>query len=112
MKAHPEITGLFIGVWIALGMVGAWVLYLDKNIVRKRRLRPLFIIGSAVTFALFTFLISGDLGSMAIVLPALVVITFLNLRQFKVCSSCGRTIHSGLRFTKATYCLKCGERLG
>ena len=111
MKPHPEISALFIGVWIALGVAGLWFTYLDKNISRKKRLLPVFIVGSGVIFALFVLWITGRLVTMILVVPAVVLITFLNLRQIKVCPTCGRTMHSGMWFTKAEYCSKCGGRL-
>lgn len=111
MKAHPEITPWFIGVWIALAIVGLWVTYRDKNVARKKCLLPLFIVGTGVIFVLFTLLMTGDLRALGLVIPAVALITFLNLRQFKVCPTCGRTIHSGMWFAKAQYCPKCGGRL-
>lgn len=112
MKPHPQITGLFLGVWIALCIVGWWVTYLDKNIARKKRLLPVFIVGTGVTFAIFAPLITGDVRTIVLVVPAVLLIIFLNLRQIKVCPTCGRTIDSGMSFGKAVYCPKCGGRLG
>ena len=111
MKAHPEITPWFIGVWIALAVVGLWAIYLDRNIARKKRLVPVFIVGVGVIFAIFVLVMTGDLRIMVFVIPAVALITFLNLRQIRVCPTCGRTIHSGMWFTRADYCPKCGGRL-
>jgi hypothetical protein len=111
MKPHPEITPWFIGVWIALSIVGLWITYLDKNVARKKRLLPVSIVVAGVIFVLFTFLMTGDLRMMGFVIPAVALITFLNLRQFRVCPTCGRTIHSGMWFARAQYCPKCGGRL-
>jgi predicted RNA-binding Zn-ribbon protein involved in translation (DUF1610 family) len=111
MRAHPEVTPWFIGIWIALAIVGIWVTYLDKNVPRKKRLIPVFIVGAGVIFVVFTLLMTGDWRAMALVVPVVALITFLNLHQFKVCSTCGRTIHSGMWFARAEYCPKCGGRL-
>jgi hypothetical protein len=78
----------------------------------KKSLIPVFIVSAGAIFALFAFLTTGaDLGALLLIVPAVVLITFLNLRQFRVCSACGRTIHSGMCFTKAAFCPKCGVRL-
>ncbi len=111
MKAHLDMTSWFIGTWVALCIVGLWVTYFDKNVARKKRLIPVFIVGAGVIFALFTLLMTGDLRAMAFVIPAVALITFLNLRQIRVCPNCGRTILSGMWFTKAEYCPKCGGKL-
>lgn len=86
-------------------------MFIDKNVPRKKRLLPVFIIGTGAAFVLFVFLMTGDLHVLAFVLPAVVLISLLNLRMIKVCSSCGRTIQSGIWFTKAEYCSKCGAKL-
>jgi hypothetical protein len=44
----------------------------------------------------------SDLRMMGFVIPAVALITFLNLRQINVCSACGKTIHSGMWFAKRT----------
>jgi hypothetical protein len=111
MKPHPEITPWFFATWIVLGIWGLWSTYIDKNIARKKRLLPVSIVGSGALFVIFVFLISGDLRVLAFMVPAVVLITFLNLRMIKVCPTCGRTIHSGMWFTRAEYCSKCGGRL-
>jgi hypothetical protein len=112
MTSHPEIVPWFFGTWIVLGLLSFWFMYLDRNVARKKRLLPIFIIGSGALFVIFVFLISGSLAALAFTFPAAVLICILNLRMIKVCTSCGRTIHSGLWFAKAEYCSKCGARLG
>jgi hypothetical protein len=111
MKPHPEIAPLFIATWILLGIAGIWHMFIDRNVPRKKRLLPFFNIGSGALFVIFVFLMSGDLRVLAFMVPAVVLICFLNLRMIRVCSACGRTIQSGMWFTKAEYCSKCGARL-
>jgi hypothetical protein len=111
MHPHPEIAPWFFATWIALGIAFVWFVYLDRNVARKKRLLPVFIIGSGALFIGFVFLMSADLRILAFMFPAVALISFLNLRMIKVCSACGRTIHSGMWFSKAEYCSKCGARL-
>ena len=111
MRPHPEIAPWFIGTWIVLAILGLWNTYLDRNIARKKRLLPVFIISSGAVFVIFVFLIMGDVKILAFMVPAVVLISLLNLRMIKVCPNCGRTIHSGMWFTRAEFCSKCGGRL-
>jgi hypothetical protein len=111
MKPHPEIVPLFIATWIVLGITGVWFMFIDRNVPRKKRLLPIFIIGTGAAFVLFVFLITGDVNALVFALPAVVLICARNLHMIKICSSCGRTIQSGVWFTKAEYCSKCGARL-
>lgn len=110
MKPHPEIVPVFIATWIILGIAGVWFL-IDRNVPRKKRLLPVFIIGTGAAFVIFVFLITGDVHVLAFVLPAAVLISILNLHMIKICSGCGRTIQSGIWFAKAEYCSKCGAKL-
>jgi membrane protein CcdC involved in cytochrome C biogenesis len=110
MTPHPEITPWFIATWIILGIVGVWSNF-DRNVARKKRLLPVFNIGAGALFVVFVFLISGSLALLALIVPFVVLIAFLNHRIIRVCSACGRTIHSGMWFTRADYCSKCGARL-
>ena len=82
-------------MWIALWVVGLWVAYGDKNVARKKRLLPFFIVGSGTIFGVFALIVIGDLRALALIAPAIGLIIFLNLRQLKVCPTCGRTINSG-----------------
>jgi hypothetical protein len=86
-------------------------MYLDKDVARKKRLLPVFIIGSGALFVVFGFLISGSFSILAFMIPAVVLISLLNLCMIRICSACGRTIHSGMWFARAEYCSKCGARL-
>lgn len=86
-------------------------MYLDKDIPRKKRLLPVLTIGTGVIFLTFTFLMMPAANVMALAVPAVALITWLNLRNIKICSTCGRTIQTGVWFTSAEYCPKCGARL-
>jgi hypothetical protein len=111
MKAPHQIAWWFFGVWIALAIVGLWVTYGDKNVARKKRLLPIFIVGSGIIFGVFALTVIGDLRALALVAPTIALIIFLNLRQLRVRPTCGRIIHSGMLFAKARYCSRCGDRL-
>ncbi len=111
MQPHPEIAPWFIGTWIALGAVGLGSTYFDKNIARKKRLLPVFTIATGATFLLFTLFMMPSAKVMAFAVPAVVLITWLNLRMVRFCSACGRTIQSGMWLSRAAYCPKCGARL-
>jgi hypothetical protein len=78
MKLHPEVVvPVFVGVWVTLGIAGLWFTYFDKNVARKKRLIPVFIVSAGAIFALFTFLMTGgDLGAMLLVVPAVVLSPF------------------------------------
>lgn len=111
MTPHPKIAPWFFPSWIVLGVVGTWVLYFDRNVERKKKFLPIYIIGAGALFIGFVFALSGDPNVLLFMVPAVVLICFLILRMIQICSACGRTITDGMMLTRADYCSKCGARL-
>lgn len=70
---------MFIATWVVLGIAGIWLMFIDRNVPRKKRLLPVFIIGTGAAFVAFVFVITGDPHVLAFVFPAAVLISLLNL---------------------------------
>lgn len=111
MREHPELFPWFAGVWIGLGILSFWFFQFSKNVKLKKRFLPIFIVGTGVLFTGFVLFMSGKPEIMLIVIPAVAIISFLNLRMIRVCESCGRTIYNTMVFFKMEYCSKCGAKL-
>lgn len=111
MRPRPELFPLFAATWVALGFAAFWFLVVGKNIARKKRLLPVFNVGTGALFVVFTLLIMGDLRVMAFVAPATVLIVFLNQRILRVCDSCGRVIQSWMPFYRVKFCSGCGAKI-
>ena len=87
-------------------------MHTDKKVAHKKRLLTVFTIGAGAGWIIFCFLISGgDRNVLALMVPAAGLVCFFSLRMMKVCPSCGRIVNSGMWYTKAEYCTKCGARL-
>ena len=109
---NPDtVFPIFIGTWIVLGIISIAVFFLGKNAELKRKWWPPFVIGTAILFAVFVALMGFPLDTFYIMGPALILITFLNLRNTKFCNSCGKTIMNQNFFVKPEFCSKCGEKL-
>lgn len=113
MRPHPEFGTFFVATWAILMIAGLWLNFIDRNIARKKRLLPVFIVGAGVLFAVFASLIIADLRVITFfIVPAIVLVTFLNLRLTRVCSSCGRTVINGGSWLEIPkYCPRCGAKL-
>ena len=116
MRDHHEIVdwlGNFLLVLLGLAIASFWFTYLDKNVARKKRLIPILIVGIGVILASFMLLTTRELTltDALFILSIIALITLVNLRMIRVCSSCGRTIQSGIWFARADYCPRCGARL-
>jgi len=106
----------FMGVWIALGGTAVFLFMFGSNAEFKRRWFPRFVIFTGVLFfgflTLFTFVEPKGPPPIAllIALPAIVLISYLNIKFTRFCGNCGKTIVAGnMMFTELKYCPSCGK---
>jgi hypothetical protein len=106
-----EIFPIFFGTWVVLGLVSFFIFFIGKNAELKRKLWPPFVIGAGVLFIFFVYLMGFDGKIMYMMVPAVILITILNLRATKFCDSCGKSIINQNLFVKPEFCSKCGSKL-
>jgi hypothetical protein len=108
-----RIFPIFFGVWVVLGIFSSAFFFLNKNAVLKRKVHPPFVIGVGVLFLTFGWLmgIPDQPFFFCVMVPAVVVITFLNIRNTRFCNSCGRTVFTQNPFAPPKFCSKCGAGL-
>jgi rRNA maturation endonuclease Nob1 len=53
----------------------------------------------------------GQLKVLCFMVPAIALITFLNLRKTKFCDACGRTLYPKSFFTPTPFCPHCGAQV-
>ena len=109
--AH-QIFPIFVGVWILLGLGGFWLFSVSRNVAFKRKYFPWYVGLAGVLFIGFGAAMGVHPLGMAIMVPSVVLITFLNLRATQFCDACGRTVVQQMPFSRAEFCSKCGARLG
>ena len=114
MKHEPtQVFIVFIVVWVALGLGLAGLTYFNRDAAFKRRIHPPIMIGVGALFLAF-ILLSGTAPAPFLVLmvPMIVLITFLNVKLTKFCDACGETVyHSRKSWRPAEFCPKCGAPL-
>src|SRR5947208_16732928 len=106
-----QIFPIFIGVWIMLSIVGFLLFYVSKNAAFKRRYSPWF---AGLTGLLFIGIVTATaipLAMLAIMIPFVALITYLNIRGTQFCGACGRTMIQQMPFSRADFCSKCGAPL-
>ncbi|WP_283132287.1 zinc ribbon domain-containing protein [Enterovibrio norvegicus] len=106
-----EIFPIFFGTWVILGIISFAIFFLGKNAELKRKLWPPFVIGTGVLFIGFIYAMGLQGQALYIMVLAVILITFLNLRSAKFCDACGKTIISQNFLIKPKFCSKCGEKL-
>lgn len=103
---------IFFGIWFVLGVV-SWAFFsLNKNAALKRKVFRPFAIGSGLLF--LGFIWSRGESSKPffwLIVAALVVIVYLNLKAVKFCDACGKTVTSQNPLSPAEFCPQCGSHL-
>lgn len=105
------IFPVFYVVWISLGLAGFFLFYLSKDVTFKKKYFPWYVVLAGFLFVSFGLISGLPLRLLYIMVPAVALITFLNIRSTKFCDSCGRTMIDQNWFSKVEYCAKCGAKL-
>ena len=110
----PTAFIAFFITWILLGAGGWFILWRARTAERKRRIHRWFTITASVLFFLFTcaFVAGGFPATVLfMVAPALVLITWLNLRFTNFCDGCNRMIYIQVLWRRLRFCPHCGAPL-
>ncbi len=112
------VTTLFVLTWIALGIAGLILIYLRPDAAFKKKWFPRFVMLTGGLFVFFVAAISvagtrsiAGLGVLFIVVPAVVLISYLNMKFTRFCDKCGATIFAQNWFSPIRFCSKCGAEL-
>ena len=103
---RPELLfPIFIGGWVVL-LVLVSLFYLKGSLALKRRFHPFVVAGAALFFLGFITLLMPA-STFVVIVPVVALLSFLNYKLTKFCSSCGVTT---VRFPGAAPrpCRKCG----
>ncbi|WP_334078830.1 hypothetical protein [Microbulbifer sp. M83] len=106
-----EMFPVFFGIWGVLGLIGFVMFFLGKDAQLKRKLWKPFVIATGALFIGFVCFMGFGGETLYIMVPATVLITFLNIRSTKFCDACGKTIINQNFLVEPEFCSKCGEKL-
>lgn len=111
------INVAFPATWVALAIVG-FVASRRLTPKVKRRWLPRFAILVGVLFVFFATSLSvlssrtlSSLNVLILVVPATILITYLNIKFTNVCEKCGALQYSYNWFDPMKFCSKCGAEL-
>ena len=112
------VTACFVGTWIVLGITGFIVFYLQRDVAFKRKWFPRYVILAGVLFVFFSTTLMvlqsrsfSALGVLIVVVPMVVIITYLNIKFTRFCDKCGATVFDSNWFSPMKFCSKCGAEL-
>ena len=102
---------VFFAFWIVLGIGGATFFLFSDDAALKRKVWRLYVISAGVLFAGFLVLSGAPPEFLIIAIPAMILITFLNMRSTRFCDACGKTLFNQSPFFVPRFCSRCGARL-
>jgi hypothetical protein len=111
------ITTSFVGTWIGLAIAG-FVISRRMSVAAKRRWAPRWMILIGTLFVFFSTALTvleshtfSSLGILVIVVPAVVLISYLNIKFTRFCDKCGDTQYDYDWFLLQRFCSKCVAEL-
>lgn len=102
---------LFFGIWIILGIISFVIFVASKNAQLKRMLWPHFIIITALLLIGFAVLLGFRGNTLFVMIPVVVLVSYMNIRAVRFCDACGKTVFSQNPLQKPKYCSDCGAKL-
>src|SRR5687767_6638119 len=108
----PELIA-FMVVWCLLGVGSFLFFHFNRNAALKRRVFPAFVVAVGLIFGGFVYFSAGSQQPQVLymLVPALLLISFLNIRQTRFCDSCGKTLYRQPIFSRPRFCPHCGAEL-
>lgn len=100
---------VFIAVWIAFFLACALVFVFGSPSLKRKVHAPATIL-AGLLFAGFAGLIVSSSG-LWIVLPGVVLITFLNIYSVAFCAKCGHMNRNAFVFPRPEFCNRCGSHV-
>ncbi|MFH1093362.1 MAG: hypothetical protein V1739_04300 [Candidatus Omnitrophota bacterium] len=110
-KGPDIIVPIFIGTWIVLGILSFYLFIIKNNYNFKVKYFKYFIILTGCLFAGFISLMGMPWQVHILVIPSLILISYLNIKFTKFCKNCGKTIIINMLFGKIKFCPHCGNEL-
>jgi len=83
-EGSADLFPVFFSVWILLGLFSAGFFFLNKNAAFKRKVWPPFVVLTGVLFVAFALALRIPGQALVVMVPAVVLITFFNLRTVAV----------------------------
>jgi hypothetical protein len=108
---RENIFPVFFVVWVALGLAGFFLFYRGKDAQFKRKYFTWYVILAGVLFISFGLAMGFPSEALYFMVPAVALITYLNIKSTKFCDNCGSTIVNQMWLTRAERCAKCGAKL-
>jgi hypothetical protein len=113
MKTDDLLGVIYFAVFGVVAL-GSWLFMRRLSPEKKHRWYPkvsLAGIGILAPFFLAFPIMTGQIATLAVVIPAIAFIAYVNVAVVRVCKSCGRIAQPQNLVTPERFCPKCGAPL-
>jgi hypothetical protein len=109
----PQEFVVFMVVWGLLGLGSFLFFHFNRSAALKRQIWPVFNVVIGLIFGGFVYFIMGRAQPQVLFLmiPAVILVSFLNIRTTRFCDSCGKTLYRQPIFARRRFCPHCGSEL-
>jgi hypothetical protein len=107
----PVVVVFFFTVWFVLGLTGLALFHFNKDVKFKKKYFRWYLISAGAIFFTFLLTFGPPVGVVLFFGAALVLITYVNIKNTLFCDSCAKTIYNRMWFSKISYCARCGAKL-
>jgi hypothetical protein len=112
MQQGERIFPFFIGTWLVLMALGFYLFHWNRDATFKKKYFPWFVIFGGILLVVFMGLVGFPREAFLLMVPAVALVSFLNIRGTRFCSSCGHTnINQTMFFLPPKHCSGCGAKL-
>ena len=111
MNSMDDTFAIFFAIWLILMGVSFYLFFFSSNAERKKKYFKPFL--TATGLLILSFMWAMDLpGSvLAIAIPMVILIMYINTKMIRFCESCGKTVIPLFSFSLPRHCSHCGEKL-
>jgi len=104
----PEFPIMAV-VWAVLILVGYFAFGKNSSYDFKKKWYPLYNLLIGFLFVLFVILMEFPIEAFYLVIPGVILITFINIKMNIICPSCGNMSYNAKWISSKSYCPKCGN---
>lgn len=106
-----KVFPIFFGTWIILGILSFYLFFIKNDYQFKIKYYRFFVVLAGMIFIGFVAAMGAPKRIYIILIPAVALTMFLNIKFTRFCKTCGKTIINQIPFTSISFCPKCGSRL-
>jgi len=112
IKVPTDYFG-FVIFWVILGLSSFLFFHFSRNTALKRKLFPVFTILMGVIFGVFIYCTTARVEPRILyfMVPAIVLLSVVNIRKTRFCDSCGKTLYQQPIFGPTQLCRHCGGKI-